>query len=388
MPSQNGPRWNRTRNRLESLGQRFGNVAQRATTTWQSITEGMALNQLWGDFKADAQAGYKFYSRDIDRSSFEKKRKWNRRVRTGRALLGELLKKLSPPRRIFLLLTFIFIVITLLNADGDDPAILVISFALLLLLAMELADRITMKRDLEIARDIQRWLVPESPPMVDGIDIAFATRPANTVSGDYYDAFRRDQPDGNGRLLLTVADVAGKSMPAALLMATIQASLRSLAASPLCLSELVLGINRYACANSLAGARFTTAFLAEWDTTLNTLTYINAGHNPPLLKRSCGAIERLEAGGLPLGIMPGGQYSHGEVALHSGDLLVVFTDGVIEAENQAEAEFGESRLIDCVTKMRPATAADALAIIISSVDAFVGHTRQHDDITSLILLVR
>jgi phosphoserine phosphatase RsbU/P len=171
-------------------------------------------------------------------------------------------------------------------------------------------------------------------------------------------------------------------------MATIQASLRSLAASPLCLNELALGLNRYACANSLAGARFTTAFIAEWDTALNTLTYINAGHNAPVLKRASGAVERLEAGGLPLGIMPAGGYQQGETVLRSGDLLVVFTDGVIEAENESEAEFGESRLLACVSAMRPASAAVALHSIISSVDTFVGSTRQHDDITSLILLVR
>jgi phosphoserine phosphatase RsbU/P len=387
MPSSSGSRRNRCHNRFKNFGQGVGKIADRTTTGWESITEGMALNQLWDEFKADAQAGYKFYSQDVDWSSFEQKKKWKRRLYAVRALSWALLRKLSPARRIFLLLTLAFVIFVLSN-PGGDPAVIVVTCALLLLLALELADRVTMKRDLEIARDIQRWLVPESPPVVDGIDIAFATRPANTVSGDYYDAFLRDQPGGNGRLLLVVADVAGKSIPAALLMATIQASLRSLAASPLCLSELALGLNRYACANSLAGSRFTTAFLAEWDTALNTLTYINAGHNPPLLKRSSGAIERLEAGGLPLGIMARGQYQQGQAVLHSGDLVVVFTDGVIEAENENEAEFGESRLLESVTAMRPANAADALGSIISSVDAFVGRTRQHDDITSLILLVR
>jgi phosphoserine phosphatase RsbU/P len=264
----------------------------------------------------------------------------------------------------------------------------VMTLALFLLLALELADRVIMKRDLEIARDIQRWLVPASPPLIAGIDLAFATRPANTVSGDYYDAFRREQPGGNGHLLLIVADVAGKSIPAALLMATIQASLRSLAASPLCLAELVLGLNRYACANSLAGARFTTAFLAEWDTTRNRLTYTNAGHNPPLLKRSSGAIEQLEAGGLPLGITATGSYQQGAVVLGPGDLLVIFTDGVIEAEDETEAEFGEHRLLTCVNAMQPVTAEEALRSVLSAVDAFVGRTRQHDDITSLVLLVR
>jgi phosphoserine phosphatase RsbU/P len=151
---------------------------------------------------------------------------------------------------------------------------------------------------------------------------------------------------------------------------------------------LVLGLNRYASANSLRGARFTTAFLAEWNAAVNTLTHINAGHNPPLLKRCSGAIERLEAGGLPLGIMSAGRYQQGQLVLGSGDLLVVFTDGVIEAENEAQTEFGETRLVECVITMHPASAADALRSIMSSVDVFVGRARQHDDITSLIVLVR
>lgn len=372
---------------FERFGQGFNRVASRITSLWQNITGGMALDQLWNDFKADAQAGYKFYSKDVDWASFEKQKKWKRRTYIGRALAWAMLRKLSPARRVFLLLTIAFVIFALLNNAGPGPLIIV-TLALLLLLALELADRVTMKRDLEIAREIQRWLVPEFPPVIDGVEIAFATRPANTVSGDYYDAFVRDQPGGNGRLLLVVADVAGKSIPAALLMATIQASLRSLAASPLSLNELALGLNRYACANSLAGSRFTTAFLAEWDVSRRVLTYINAGHNAPVLRRSSGGIERLEAGGLPLGIIANGDYEQRETVFGREDLLVVFTDGVVEAENEAEEEFGEARLLGCVIAMQPASAAAALRTIISSVDAFVGYTRQHDDITALIMLGR
>lgn len=371
---------------LENFGQGFVRIADRANSLWHSTTDGIALNQLWQEFKADTQAGYKFYSRDVDWDSFAGKRKGKRRLYAARALTWALLRKLAPARRLFLLLVFAFVVVSLVQGVSGFNLI-VVTLALLLLLALELADRVTMKRDLEIAREIQQWLVPESPPVVEGIDIAFATRPANTVSGDYYDAFHREQREGRS-LLLVVADVAGKSIPAALLMATIQASLRSLAASPLALNEVVVGLNRYACANSLQGARFTTAFLAEWDTAANTLTYINAGHNAPILKRSSGRIERLETGGLPLGIRPGGSYQQGEAVLSPGDLLIVFSDGIIEAENEAEAEFGERRLLESVTAMHPATAAAALRSIFSSVDAYVGFTRQHDDITSLILLVK
>jgi phosphoserine phosphatase RsbU/P len=387
MPWSNGSRGNSSVRRFKKLGQGYHQAAGRVTSFWQSFTEDLAVGQLWDEFQADAEAGYHFYAQEVDWTSFARQRKWQRRLSATRALSWALLRKLSPARRMFLVLILAFLLFTLVRGESG-PATVIVTLALLLLLALELADRVTMKRDLEIAREIQCWLVPATPPSVAGIDLAFATRPANTVAGDYYDAFLRDQPGGNGRLFLVVADVVGKSIPAALLMATIQASLRSLAASPLCLGELVLGLNRYACANSLAGTRFTTAFLAEWDTVRNTLTYINAGHNPPLLKRCSGVVERLEAGGLPLGILSAGRYQQEQLVLRSGDLLVVFTDGVIEAENEAQAEFGETRLLECVTTMHPASAAEAQRSLMASVDAFVGSARQHDDITSLLLLVR
>ena len=388
MPSPKGSRWDRFAQRMERFGQTVAKVAPQLSTSWERVTEGMALNQLWDEFKAEAQAGYRFYSTDVDWASFQQHGKWKRRLYAARALSWALLRKLSPARRLFLLLTLAFVIISLFGPDRN-PATVIAAAALVLLLALELADRVTMKRDLEIAREIQQWLLPKGPPAIAGIDIAFATRPANTVSGDYYDAFPRDRTAGEtGGLLCVVADVAGKSIPAALLMATIQSSLRTLAALPLSLSELVLGLNRYACANSLSGARFTTAFVAELDLSTNTLTYINAGHNPPVLRRGSGAIERLEAGGVPLGVLATTRYEQGKVVLHSSDLVVVFTDGVVEAENEREEEYGEARLLEVVKVMQPATAAHLLKAVISSLDAFVGATRQHDDITAMVVQVR
>jgi phosphoserine phosphatase RsbU/P len=231
--------------KIEGLAQKIGHAAHRLQTFWDRLTDGMAIDALWADFIADARAGYDFYAKDVDWEAVEQHRGHRHRIYAARALAWDLLRKLSPARRIFLLLTLAYMVIDLLSSNGS-ASLLVISAAFLLLLAMELADRVTMKRDLEIARDIQRWLLPVAPPEVAGFDLAFATRPANTVSGDYYDAFHRD----DGRLLLIVADVAGKSIPAALLVATIQASLHTLAAAPVSLEELVRGLNRYACANS------------------------------------------------------------------------------------------------------------------------------------------
>jgi serine phosphatase RsbU (regulator of sigma subunit) len=179
--------------------------------------------------------------------------------------------------------------------------------------------------------------------------------------------------------------VAGKSIPAALLTATLQASLRTLAALPGTLRELVERVNHYACEQSLQGRRFTTAFLAELEPATGELIYVNAGHNWPVLRNASGAIERLEAGGLPLGINPALSYQTGSTTVAAGGLLLIFTDGLVEAEDGSEREYGEERMLGVVHTLHSGTAKESLQRIMSSVDAFVGLTRQHDDITCLVL---
>jgi serine phosphatase RsbU (regulator of sigma subunit) len=354
---------------------------------WQKISEGVAVQQLWAQFLADARSSYQFYSQEIDREPQAGESGWKRFWRIVRGLFWAMMMKLSPMRRVLLLIALVLLLLPGIHVTHDDQRVDTIDtqfFAgavLLLLLALELSDRVTMKRDLEIAREIQSWLMPLEAPKVPGVDIAFASRPANTVAGDYYDAFFRP----NERLLLVVADVAGKSIPAALLTATLQASLRTLAALPGSLPELVGRVNRYACEQSLQGRRFTTAFVAELEPATGALTYVNAGHNWPVLRHASGAIERLEAGGLPLGINSAVAYQFGTATLAKGDLLLIFTDGLVEAEDDKEREYGEERMLPVVQSCQSGTAAEALKRIMLSVDAFVGLTRQHDDITCLVL---
>lgn len=367
----------------------------KLTEFWSRVTEGLATHELWTQLRSDARASYSLYSKDIDWKRWEGEPKWKRHWRIARAFFWAIVMKLSPSRRVLLLITLALFVLALITGHGIAWFLAVI--AALALLTLELADRVIMKRDLEIAREIQAWLVPKTPPDVPGIDLAFATRPANTVAGDYYDAFLRAGTNGAGppvagstahsedRLLLIVADVAGKSVPAALLMATLQASLRTLAATPIPFLDLVSRLNDYACAHSLNGLRYTTAFFAELDPGSRTFTYVNAGHNYPVLCRVSGAVERLETGGLPLGIGLGAPYAPGSAALNPGDLLVVFTDGVVEAVNDRDEEFGETRLLQLLTNRPPGSASDQLKRLMSAVDAFVGQARQHDDITYLLL---
>jgi len=311
---------------------------------WQRVTEGLEVSELWVQFKRDAQTGFQFYRRDYEAGVPADQRKPF--FQRAQEVMWAFLSKLTPARRVLLLIGIVLLLFPSgsgfqFHRGDTNVEITAPNFqfwggvVLFVLLMLEIADRVVMKRDLEIARDIQSWLLPATPPAVPGLAIAFATRPANTVAGDYYDIFARDgATTGEPQFLLAVADVAGKSIPAALLMATFQASLKTLSATPSSLLELVAGMNRYASTNSQGGLRFTTAFIAEFNPATRVLQYINAGHNTPILRRNQGSIERLNVGGIPLGIQMEAAYSAAEVTLAPGDWLVIFTDGLVEAENQ------------------------------------------------------
>ena len=374
-------------------------VVQRLRAFWARLTEGFQLEQLWGQFKSEAQAGYVLYSRDVDWEAIgREKSKFKRILLSGWALFQAILMKLSPARRVLLVFALLLLIFHPDVSWGHNEVNLdfvwLAALILFMLLALELADRVTMKRDLEIAREIQQWLVPGEPPQIPGMDIAFATRPQNTVAGDYYDAFLRPVPEAGAKtpsLLVVVADVAGKSVPAALLMATFQSGLRALSATPATLDEIVLGLERYARAHSLEGRRFTTAFIAEIDPPTRAMRYINAGHNYPILRRASGAVERLEIGGPPFGVPLFTDneivYGVGRVQLEPADLLFIFTDGVAEAVNEKGEEFGELRIVPAILSMPAGTAAAVLHRVMSDVNTFVGYARQHDDITALVLRI-
>ena len=363
----------------------------RLSNFWFRISEGRALDDLWSQFVADAHASYGFYGKDVDWEEVEKLSHWRRPFHIARQFFWALMLKLSPARRLLLVIALTLLVLSGLGVHLSDQVVLdnkteaMAALLLLLLLSLELADKVIMKRDLEIAREIQNWLVPSQPPGVPGAEIAFATRPQNSVAGDYYDAFYPTLGAAEGgKLLLVVADVAGKSVPAALLMATMQASLRTIAGDDAPLDALVARLNRYASAYSLDGRRFTTAILGLYDPATGDLTYVNAGHNAPVLRRSNLSMEFLDKGGLPLGIEPSAVYETGTVSLRAGDVLVMFTDGVVEAFNAAGDEFGNGRWLNAIRNLPPGAANQSLQFLMRQVDEFVGATRQSDDITCLV----
>ena len=362
---------------------------------WHRVSEGLEVSQLWSQFEKDARSSYRFYSTGLDNLENEPSR-WRRGLRIAKSLFWAILEKLTPARRVLVLCALVLLFFPSGGFSVADKGghVEVYEFdlhvwgglLLLLVLLLELADRVVMKRDLEIAKDIQAWLLPGAPLQIPGYQIAYSTRPANTVAGDYYDVILRpgQQPDQD-RILFVVADVAGKSIPAAMVMATFQASLRTLSSIGVPLAELVAGVNRYSCSNSQGGVRFTTGFFAELDPATGDLAYINAGHNVPILRKKSGVVERLEVGGIPVGIFSESHYQVGQTRLENGDWLVIFTDGIIEAGNSKYEEYGEPELIRLVDRESATAPAELLRSLLADLDRFVGNTPQHDDMTCLLL---
>jgi hypothetical protein len=368
----------------------------RAKQFWQRVTEGMELNQLWSQFRKDAHSSYRLYSQDVDPTRMEGASHSHHFWGVAKQFFWAIVEKLTPARRVLLLLALVLIIVPggewTLITKSHEVKVFALDFhfwgglLMFVLLVLEVADRVVMKRDLQIAKEIQAWLLPSQPPSVPGLEIAFATRPANTVAGDYYDVFARASAEpGSSTFLIAVADVAGKSIPAAMLMATFQASLKTLSSTHGPLTELVARMNRYACSNSQRGRRFTTAFIAEYEPSSRRLTYVNAGHNNPVLRRRTGSIERLEAGGVPLGVMEDATYESDESILQPGDWLAIFTDGVIEAENTQQQEYGEARFIGMLHSGVMTTPDVLLDSILTDLDRFAGNAPQHDDVTCVLM---
>jgi phosphoserine phosphatase RsbU/P len=364
----------------------------RLSNFWQRVSDGRRIDDLWSQFAADARSSYGFYGKDVDWDEVNQLPAWKRPFPVVKQLFWAMMNKLTPARRVLLLVALGLLFVSGFHFEVSHGNTVEFKYEFfsallfLLLLSLELADKITMKRDLEIAREIQAWLVPSTPPSIPNAEVAFYTRAQNSVAGDYYDAFypTADAAAG-GKLMLVMADVAGKSVPAALLMATLQASLRTIASEGLPLSALATRLNHYACAHSVGGQRFTTAVLAEFDPATRRLSYVNAGHNSPIIRRANSSTERLESAALPLGITPDATFPSAEITLQVGDTLVLFTDGVVEAFNAAGEEFSDNRWLNIIRGLPNLNAQQTLQFLMKSVEDFVGATRQSDDITCLVL---
>ncbi len=246
----------------------------------------------------------------------------------------------------------------------------------------KLARQEFLEREIQIARQVQERLFPQLSPELETLECTGMCRPVRTVGGDYYDIL----PLGEDRVGIAVGDVSGKGLSAALLMATVQATLRSFASVRGDAADLVVSdTNRQLCALTEPN-RFVTLFWAVYDGARRELTYVNAGHNAPMLFRAgqSDGPERLSSGNTVLGLFPGASWSARAIALRSGDLLVLFTDGIPEASNARGEEFGEARLTAVVQANRDLPAPALCERILSAVSEFLGSEPAQDDLTVLV----
>jgi phosphoserine phosphatase RsbU/P len=234
------------------------------------------------------------------------------------------------------------------------------------------------QREFEEARLIQRGLLPTSVPKVDGVQLAVAWQPANGVGGDCFDTLSFGQVLG-----ISIADIAGKGLPAALLMSNLQAAVRAFAQETVAPSSICGSVNRLLCRN-MASGRFATFCYARVEAQGGRIVFSNAGHNPPLLVRKTGSFERLSDGGTVLGVFPDSQYDQGELSLESGDRLVFYTDGITEARNPAGDEYGEEQLAAAAIACRTDPAEVMKDMLLANVNAFTGG--HFDDDATLIVV--
>ncbi len=356
-------------------------------------------------FTRDTREAYRFFSRGLDEDKLSKEPWWKRQLLRVRQVFVAFTLKLSPARRaLYLVALFISVLGVLklyrgwslvwmplgtpfLNVEvfapqwADGTFALLIGFVLVnLLVLVEVADRLSLKGELEVAREIQLAMLPTGTYSAGDADICGVTRPANTVGGDFYDVL----PLADGRVIITLGDVAGKGSPAALLMALLLAVLRTLVDEELEACALVARLNTQICRHS-PGSRFITLFYAIYTPETGSLTYVNAGQNPPILRRADGSIEKLGGTGIALGMFEGSTYEAVETNVRSGDILVLYSDGVTEAENPAGQPFEEGGLERVVAAHGLETPAELAPAILKAVEAHARDSRFTDDLTVLIL---
>jgi sigma-B regulation protein RsbU (phosphoserine phosphatase) len=236
------------------------------------------------------------------------------------------------------------------------------------------------EREFLQARDIQMSLVPASPLIAGPWEVHGKVIPARQVGGDYFDYF----PIGQQRFGVTIADVSGKGLPAAIMMSNVQASLRAFCDGGLPIPEAIARVNR-SVTRTVRPGKFITLFYAEVDWRDKVLRYTNAGHNYPLLRRSSGAIEELDVGGIVLGLMEDAHYEQGETRFDSGDALLLYSDGISEAMDGREREYGEERLGAVWKSCSGLAVGEVLPRLLQSVEGFRGSAGQSDDMTAVVI---
>ncbi|MBA2495092.1 MAG: SpoIIE family protein phosphatase [Acidobacteria bacterium] len=244
----------------------------------------------------------------------------------------------------------------------------------------ERIERERMERELELATEIQQRFQPSAPPVMDDYEFQGISFSCYEIGGDYYDFITQHDE----KMLIALGDVSGKGTAAALLMSSLHAAIHAQVAAKTSLHQMIKSVNEYLVENTPTN-RFITLFVAELDPQTGIVNYINAGHNPPLFGCADGTVEQLASGGFPLGIMPMAEYEVGQLEIKSGDALVIYSDGVSEAVNPKDEEFGMERLTQVVSKNLSASASGLRDKIESALSSFTQTAPANDDITLVIV---
>jgi hypothetical protein len=358
---------------------------------WRGVrnlfTRGLTRKGLVDFLRHEPAEALRFLTRDAELAEL-RARPWFRRLplTVWRVFLATAYR-LSPPRRLLFAVAVPLVVVGWLrflvfqggplgaHLPTLEQLVLLAATLLLFLLILELMDKLSLKGDLEVARQIQFGLLPFAPVDRPGLRVRSSMRPANTVGGDYFDVIEL----GGGRLALALGDVAGKGMPAALLMALLQGSLQTLISAGLRGARLISQLNDHLCAH-IPSNRLITLFYGELELESGVMRYVNAGHNPPLWLGTHG-VERLPATGIALGVVSPAEFEERDCALRTGDRLLLYTDGVVEAMNGRDEQFGEERLRGLLRASRDLLPEPQIDGIVSAVLAHAGGVRPIDDMT-------
>jgi sigma-B regulation protein RsbU (phosphoserine phosphatase) len=380
----------------------------RAREFFSAYTQDLTSDELGKVFTRDAPEAYRFFTRGIDSKAFKALPRHKRALKWTQAFFMAFTMRLTPARRaiygVALLSAAFGVMISLfrgISVFGVPIVIppfffrvgvptlsfqpgtnwLIFAFAAMnLLVLLEVFDRLSLKRDLEVAREIQLAMLPDGTWAAPGVEASGLTRPANTVGGDFYDIL----PRTDGRVIVALGDVAGKASPAALLMALFLAMLRTLVDEDLPLPELARRLNIQVSKHA-PPSRFITLFLGLFDPRTGELEFVNAGQTPPLLLRAGGSVERLSTGGVALAMFEGSTYEPGYARLDPGDALIMYSDGITEAESPAGVMFEETGL-EAAVRATPGVAAAVIGrAVFRAVDDFRRGERLADDLTVLVL---
>jgi serine phosphatase RsbU (regulator of sigma subunit) len=382
-------------------------LADRAQAFLAAYTQGLTREDMQRLFTRDTRAAYRFFARGFDEEALAQLPRRKRLFARGRLFFWAFTLRLSPARRavygVALLLALVgfvelfegFRTVWLPLVAGpvlirlgvliphwvQGSGTLFLAFLLVnLLVLLEVADRLSLKNDLEVAREIQHAMLPHAIYESSTLEAFGLTRPANTVGGDFYDVL----PLPDGRVVITLGDVAGKGSPAALLMALLLAMFRTLVDEGLEGAALAGRLNVQVARHAPA-SRFITLFCATCDPVTGHLVYVNAGHLPPLVRRRDGAFETLAGGGVALGMFEGSTYDAHETILAPGDTLVLYSDGVTEAEDHQGRPFEESGLQRIVEIHGQASPRELSHTILRAVEAHAQETYLADDVTLLVV---